>query len=30
MVTSESTVTTIAGEPVVVATSTLVIRGEEG
>ena len=30
MVTSESTITTIAGEPVVVATSTLVIRGEEG
>ena len=29
MVTSESTITT-AGEPVVVATSTLVIRGEEG
>ena len=30
MVTSESTVTTTDGEPVVVATSTLVIRGEEG
>ena len=30
MVTSESTITTTAGEPVVVATSTLVIRGEEG
>jgi acyl dehydratase len=29
MVTSESTITTTAGEPVVVATSTLVIRGEE-
>ena len=30
MLTSESTITTTAGEPVVVATSTLVIRGEEG
>ena len=30
MVTSESTITTTLGEPVVVATSTLVIRGEEG
>ena len=30
MVTSESTITTTDGEPVVVATSTLVIRGEEG
>ena len=30
MVTSESTVTTTDGEPAVVATSTLVIRGEEG
>ena len=30
MVTSESTITTTADEPVVVATSTLVIRGEEG
>jgi acyl dehydratase len=30
MMTSESTITTAAGEPVVVATSTLVIRGEEG
>jgi acyl dehydratase len=30
MVTSESTITTKDGEPVVVATSTLVIRGEEG
>ena len=30
MVTSESTITTTAGELVVVATSTLVIRGEEG
>jgi len=30
MVTSESTITTTAGEPVVVATSTLVIRGEKG
>ena len=30
MVTSESTITTTAGEPVVVATSSLVIRGEEG
>ena len=30
MVTSESTITTTAGEPVVVATSTLVIRGGEG
>lgn len=29
MVTSESTITTTAGEPVVVATSTLVIRGDE-
>ena len=29
MVTSESTITTSAGEPVVVVTSTLVIRGEE-
>ena len=29
MVTSESAITTTAGEPVVVATSTLVIRGEE-
>ena len=29
MVTSESTITTTDGEPVVVATSTLVIRGEE-
>jgi acyl dehydratase len=30
MVTSESTITTTSGEPVVVATSTLVIRGGEG
>ena len=30
MVTSESTIATTHGEPVVVATSTLVIRGEEG
>ena len=30
MVTSESTIATTSGEPVVVATSTLVIRGEEG
>jgi acyl dehydratase len=30
MLTSESSITTTAGEPVVVATSTLVIRGEEG
>ena len=30
MVTSESTITTTDGEPVVAATSTLVIRGEEG
>ena len=30
MVTSESTSSTTDGEPVVVATSTLVIRGEEG
>jgi acyl dehydratase len=30
MVTSESTITTTAGELVVVATSTLVIRGEGG
>ena len=30
IVTSESTITTTAGEAVVVATSTLVIRGEEG
>ena len=30
MVTAESTITTKHGEPVVVATSTLVIRGEEG
>ena len=30
MVTSESTITTTDGEPVVVATSALVIRGEEG
>jgi len=30
MVTSESTITTADGELVVVATSTLVIRGEEG
>ena len=30
MVTSESTIITTDGEPVVVATSTLVIRGEEG
>ena len=30
MVTSESTITTTDGQPVVVATSTLVIRGEEG
>ena len=29
MLTPESTITTTAGEPVVVATSTLVIRGEE-
>jgi acyl dehydratase len=29
MVTSESTITTTSGEPVVVATSTLVVRGEE-
>ena len=29
MVTSESTITTTAGEAVVVATSTLVIRGDE-
>jgi acyl dehydratase len=29
MVTSESTITTTSGEPVVVATSTLVIRGGE-
>ena len=29
MVTSESTITTTAGEPVAVATSTLVIRGDE-
>ena len=30
MLTSESNITTTAGEPVVVATSTLVIRGEDG
>jgi acyl dehydratase len=30
MLTSESSITTTTGEPVVVATSTLVIRGEEG
>ena len=30
MVTSESAIATTSGEPVVVATSTLVIRGEEG
>ena len=30
MLTSESTIATTHGEPVVVATSTLVIRGEEG
>jgi len=30
MVTSQSSIATTSGEPVVVATSTLVIRGDEG
>jgi hypothetical protein len=30
MVTSESVIETTAGEPVVTASSTLVIRGDEG